>query len=442
MQQRIEIYNQPMNATNEILHMEHFRDKDVQVLAEHLKHHNSVNIIGMKRVGINNFLRYFFSHPEIKTQYVPQKEKNMLVNVDLNDLIERDLFPFWTLTLKRILDSIDQESLPDDVKEKGQRLFSESIQLKDLFVTVDSVRKILSSIASSGYYITLLFNRFDRMQEASTPAFYENLQSLKDHANRQLSFIFTSYRSLSELKPDVFTKQSLPVFCSEMYVTPAQHDDASQILTTFEQRYHLDLPHDIREEFLSVTGGHVQYIHLSVLKLKEATTIPGTRLELIEFLLNNEEAMLQSEELLDSLAEKELSVLANIASIDNPESTSDEAPYLKQTGMVGMRDGKLTVFSPLLRQALLRRSTQKPNGNADFTKKEHTLFTYLQSHEGELCEREAIIEAVWPEYAESGVSDWAVDRLVARVRGKLKAQESEYEITTVITRGYKLVKKR
>jgi DNA-binding winged helix-turn-helix (wHTH) protein len=46
---------------------------------------------------------------------------------------------------------------------------------------------------------------------------------------------------------------------------------------------------------------------------------------------------------------------------------------------------------------------------------------------------------VWPEVEELGVSDWAIDRLVARVRNKLKLQKSGFEIQTIKTRGYKLI---
>ncbi|MBI2599147.1 helix-turn-helix domain-containing protein, partial [Candidatus Curtissbacteria bacterium] len=52
--------------------------------------------------------------------------------------------------------------------------------------------------------------------------------------------------------------------------------------------------------------------------------------------------------------------------------------------------------------------------------------------------REEIIEHVWPEVEELGVSDWTIDRLVARLRMKLKNQKSKYQIVTVKTRGYKL----
>lgn len=428
--------------TTEQSYPSNFRAGDVQRLIQQLNDNNSVTLIGMKRVGINNFLRFLFQHPDVLKHQLKNYDKRLFIHVDLNDLIERDLFPFWTLTLKRIIDTVEKQQLPQSIQELSQKLFSESIQLKDLFVTVDSVRKLLTEIVTEGYSITIIFNRFDRIQEAATAAFFENLQSLKDHANRQLSYIFTSYRSLNELRPDVFTKQALSVFCTDLYLKPSNPEDSSTILTTFEDRFELQLTGALRDEFIQVTGGHVQFIHLSIIKLKESTTLPATREDLIEYLLQNEEALLQSEELLDSLNEKERSILTQLATEDKPETILTETPYLTDTGMVLIRESKPVVFSPLLRRAILRRETQKTNGNGkDFTKKEHLLFQYLQQHVNELCEREQIIEAVWPEYAESGVSDWAVDRLVARVRQKLKVQESPFEIQTVITRGYKLIER-
>lgn len=96
------------------------------------------------------------------------------------------------------------------------------------------------------------------------------------------------------------------------------------------------------------------------------------------------------------------------------------------------------LFSPLFKAYLAYVSHVIENGK-EFTKKEHALFTFLKDHEGILCEREAIIDAVWSENKELGVSDWAIDRLVARLRNKLTIQGSLYQVVTVVTRGYKLV---
>lgn len=420
-----------MSTTNTVTSP--FRSQDETTLLNHLANGSSVTLIGMKRVGINNFLKFFISKNNATPPY-------LFVMVDLNDLVEREIFPFWTLTLKRLIDAI--ETLPNNekVKKESRKQFIESIQLKDVFITVDSIQKILAMLASASYFPVLIFNRFDRMQDAATPELFYNLQSLKDHANRHMAYIFTSYRPLYELRPDVFTKQALSVFCQDMYLKPATPPDASWMLEQLETRYETRVPDHLRDDFLSITAGHAQYLHLSFLKLKDAETVPNTRQELLELLLNNEDAILQSEELLESLTEKERSIILSLADEDKPVSILAEATYLTNTGMVVIREEKPVVFSPLLRHAIIRRTMMKTNG-VEFTKKEHLLFQYLKSREGELCEREEIVEAVWPDYAESGISDWAIDRLVARVRAKLKAQNSPYEIQTVITRGYKLVKK-
>ncbi len=79
------------------------------------------------------------------------------------------------------------------------------------------------------------------------------------------------------------------------------------------------------------------------------------------------------------------------------------------------------------------------NSNVELSKKENSLFNFLKSKVGTVCEREEIIKAVWPEVEEFGISDWAIDRLVARLRVKLKSQKAKFEIQTVKTRGYKMV---
>lgn len=420
-----------MSTITETQYAINFREEDAKTLGDHLKHRNSVNIIGMKRVGINNFLRFFFFHPQAQATFMDPATKNFFVHIDLNDLVEREIYPFWTLTLKRLIDVIDAQTNDLELKKQSKKLFVESIQLKDLFVTVDSVRKILSLLVDGEYYPILVFNRFDRMKEAATPEFFGNLQSLKDHAQRNLSYIFTSYRPLYELKPDVFTKQALSVFCNDMYIKPAKEADSDSILKTFEERYQLTLPADLRHNVIELSSGHVQYLHLSILKLRDAKELPANKNALLEFLQNNEEANLLSEELFESLTKKEQELLLA------GTATNGDAHYLKATGMVNDQGN---VFSPLFASYLEKRGLVKQSGG-EFTKKEHLLFTYLKSHEGDLCEREEIIEAVWPDYAESGVSDWAIDRLVARVRVKLKNQNSPYEIQTVITRGYKLTTK-
>ena len=95
-----------------------FQQKEAEKLGKYLRMRQSVNLVGMKRVGISNFLRFFLSHEEIIPTYISKKEKHLFIPVDLNDLVEQEIYPFWTLTLKRIVDACDSSSLPDETKTK------------------------------------------------------------------------------------------------------------------------------------------------------------------------------------------------------------------------------------------------------------------------------------------------------------------------------------
>ncbi len=415
-----------------------FRQTDAQALGDHLKHHNSVTLIGMKRVGISNFLRFFLYHPQVAATYVKNGYTPLFIPVDLNDLVARELPAFWTLTLKRLVDAIETSDLPEKTKASTHKLFSESIQLQDTFFTLDSIKSLLTTISGS-YYPVLFFVRFDRLADVFTPEAFANLQGVKDAAHQKHSFVFTSHRPLHELAPKVFKRSSLSVFTQDMYLKPAQPADMRIILKTFEDRYDLKLPETLISPLLEITGGHVQYLQLTLIKLNQAPNgaWPKTKTELFNILAQEEEINLQSEELFAGLTKNEQITLLNC--LHHQKISPDEqkpSHYLWSTGLVTHKTNR--VFSPLLETYIQSREGTTPPAT-DFTKKENLLFNYLKDHLNELCERDDIIHAVWPEQEELGVSDWAIDRLVARVRAKLKSQNSPYKIITVVTRGYKLV---
>ncbi len=417
-----------------------FRKKEAEELGSQLKHHHSVVLVGMKRVGISNFLRFFLNHQDIAKTYIKNGSEQVFVQVDLNDLIERNILAFWTLLLTRLVDSVQTSSLPESAKRQCRKLFVQSIQLKDHFFTVDSVRKVLDILVTSGLYPMIFLIRFDRLQEAITPEFFSNLLGLRDAAKHKLSYVFTSYRPLHDLAPEVFKKQFLSVFSRDMYLPPATTEDMHIILDTLKGQYHTALDEATGRAVVDLSGGYVQYLQLALIRLKGETNSPKNAQELSSFLSKDEQIVFQSEELFESLTKAEKEVLRAVRY--GSQITEDQrktAEYLWNTGMVVDSKGKTHLFSPLFAE-YVKTISGSDHVNKEFTKKEHLLFTFLESHEGELCEREVIIEAVWPEHQELGVSDWAIDRLIARLRTKLKDHESPYQIVTVVTRGYKLVK--
>jgi hypothetical protein len=418
-----------------------FRENESKELGEHLKHRHCVNLIGMKRVGISNFLRFFLYHKDIPKTYIADNHKHLFVPIDLNDLVEREIYPFWTLTLKRIVDATEKSTMPQEVKNKINNLFLTTIQSQDLFLLMDNVREALVLVVDHGFLPSLFFLRFDRIADALTPSFFDNLEGLRDATHEELVYVFTSYRSLDSLFPSA--KTSLSVLAQLMYVKPALEKDMKIIYEAYRERYKFNLSKELEQSLFSLVSGNVQYLQLALIILNEKKneTI-NSKEELFELLVNDERLNLQSEELWESLIKEEKKLLIKII---REEKLSDEeknqTSYLLQTGFLIEREGKVSLLNPLFEFYLTSNGKDEKHENSTtvhLTRKEHLIFNLLKSHLGGICEREEIVEVVWPEYKDLGVSDWAIDRLVARVRVKLKQQNSPYEIVTVRTRGYKL----
>ncbi|MBI2621092.1 MAG: winged helix-turn-helix domain-containing protein [Candidatus Levybacteria bacterium] len=417
-----------------------FRKDEAQSLGNHIKNRRSVVLAGMKRVGISNFLRFFLYHDEIAKKYLDDKNY-FIVPVDLNDLVEREIYPFWVLTFKRLADAVEKRDMPQKIKKQIDFYFSDSIQSQDLFLTIDFLRKSLVLLCDQGYLPTIFLIRFDRMKDALSHDLFANIQGLLDATHNRLSYIFTSARALDHIEPSIFTRQEVLVFSDNVYVKPAKKIDAQIIFNSSIKQYNLKLNGQAVKELLRLVDGHAQYLLFALISLKELGPNIKTN-ELFEFLKKDERISLQSEELWESLTSTEQDILLKIV---GKKGLSDkefkQAEYLINTGFFDSKT--LKIFSPIFNHFIKTKAEEKKKekGGGEFSKKENLLLTFLEENKNEICEREQIIEAVWPETESLGVTDWAIDRLVARVRNKLKDRDKNYEIVTIKTRGYKLIDK-
>jgi DNA-binding response OmpR family regulator len=75
----------------------------------------------------------------------------------------------------------------------------------------------------------------------------------------------------------------------------------------------------------------------------------------------------------------------------------------------------------------------------ELSPKEFALLAYLHEQRGQVCSKDDIGDAVWPEYHE-GVYDYQVENLVRRLRAKLELDPANPQLLlTVRGLGYKLV---
>jgi pSer/pThr/pTyr-binding forkhead associated (FHA) protein len=72
--------------------------------------------------------------------------------------------------------------------------------------------------------------------------------------------------------------------------------------------------------------------------------------------------------------------------------------------------------------------------------KEFALLAFLHERGGQVCSKDDIAEAVWPEYQAEGVYDYQVENLVRRLRSKLEPDPANPQLLlTLRGLGYKLV---
>src|SRR3990167_2687491 len=441
-----------------------FRKKEAKELGEYLKLRHSVELVGTKRVGISDFLRFFLYRRGTRQKYIDRREFHLFISVDLNDLVELEIFPFWILTFKRLNDAVQTAAVSEKLKREINLLFLDSIQERDTFLTLENIRQALVKIVKAKIIPTIFLLRFDRIIDACDSQFFSNLEGLIDASARKLAYVFTGFRKIDVTVSAQFSRNFLHVFQNIIYIRPANFRDTKVVFDAFKKRYKISPKKKLEKRLIDLSGGHIQYLHLAIIilqaEMKRKKIDEG---EIFGAISKDERINLQSEEIWESLKIGEQKVLLKVYKGENfSVQEQNDAQYLWETGIVRLRDikrgpsslailrlkdkrgpslsiGKPEIFSPLFENYLDREIEKKQQtSGADFTKKEKMLYEHLRQHLDRVCEREKIIEAVWPESEELGVSDWTIDRLVARLREKLKNQKSKYQIVTVKTRGFKL----
>jgi hypothetical protein len=116
------------------------------------------------------------------------------------------------------------------------------------------------------------------------------------------------------------------------------------------------------------------------------------------------------------------------------EEIWSDHPSAEALAMVGLADHPL-LGEPAPEQPAARQRLD----TSQLTAAEHRLLKYLQQHTGEVCEKDDLIQSVWPEEVHAaGLRDDSLAQLVRRLRRKIEPEPSDPQhILTVPGRGYR-----
>jgi hypothetical protein len=240
--------------------------------------------------------------------------------------------------------------------------------------------------------LVLLLDRFEILADDFLIA--SNLRALRDAHKYQLSFVTATRRPL-----DPASELAELFFGHTLWLGPLSKSDTQWNVTRYSQRVGQGWDDEVAIKIQELTWGYP-----SLLRAVSEAYAGGAKLNLAE-LRDHPAVQRRVKEFWD----------------DEP-SEGD----VRNSGLEGL---------PLLD---LEPGPQELD-TSQLTEKEYLLLEYLRAHPNEVCSKDDLVHAVWPEdqIYERGIRDDSLAQLVRRLRVKIETDPSEPRyIQTVPGRGY------
>jgi hypothetical protein len=304
--------------------------------------------------------------------------------------------------LARVL--IDCNRLPEPSANGFWQLVHHSLATEPTAQSVDGLPPLASSITrrleSSNGKLCLILDRFDALPVAAQATIYGGLRSLRDDHKYALTYIIAARHAV-----DPRSELAELFYAHTIWLGPLSPEDARWSANGYASRAGLVWDEATLANLIELSGGYP-----ALLRATCEAVAAGCRLE--------RDALLAHPALCRRLEE-----------FWSANPSSEE-----------LRSSRLDGIPLLVQSAPCPQPAPEPGLDTSvLTSKELRLWEYLQAHPGEVCEKDALIQAVWPEDRVflNGIRDDSLAQLIRRLRQKIAEQ---HVIQTVPGRGYKYVK--
>ncbi|MFM8320621.1 MAG: winged helix-turn-helix domain-containing protein [Chloroflexota bacterium] len=367
---------------------ETYRHSEVQQITRAICTGECAALLGLSGSGKSNLVGFLANRVTLPAA-CPR-----LAPVDCNRLPEPSPAAFWAL-LVRALERLDPP-LPGAAGEVDGGPSP-----------LDALERLLEQRLQGGRGVCLLLDRFDALYDLpGFRALAGNLRALRDRFKYRLTYLTAARRPL-----DPTTELAELFFGCTVWLGPLSPEDAAWSARRDLQRY-------------GTQGSEANLARLVELSWGYPSLLRGAC-----------EAF---------AAGAELSVTGLGG---HPAVARRAAEFWSDRPGVQLVQVSRLEGHPWLARPAAAAVGQNPGPPADgpaydparLTAKEHLLLQYMQAHAGQVCEKDALVQAIWPEDVifEQGVRDESLAQLVRRLRVKIERDPAAPQfIHTVPGRGY------
>lgn len=243
--------------------------------------------------------------------------------------------------------------------------------------------------------LCLLLDRFDTLTERANSVIFSNLRALRDTYKYALTYVTATRRPL-----DPHTELAELFYANTLWLGPLSESDARWNVARYAARKSLDWDDRVAQGLIQASWGYPALLRAACEAYADGVGLDA-----------------------GSLAEH-AAVRRRAEEFWADQPGEDE---LRRSGLAGQ---------PVL--AAVR--TPVAIDATQLTAKENLLWEHFLAHPDEVCEKDDLIRAVWPEdrIYERGIRDDSLAQLVRRLREKIEADPSNPRfIQTVPGRGYR-----
>jgi hypothetical protein len=308
----------------------------------------------------------------------------------LNFIAEReDVFP-----VPNVL--VDCNRLQENTVDLLLRLVRSALEdpspAADEWLALDSLLK--RRLESSRSSLCLLFDRFETLAESPNKAIFSSLRALRDAHKYQLTFVTATRRPL-----DPYSELAELFYAHTLWLGCLSQDDTRWNIVRYSRRVGQDWPESVQERIAALTWGYPSLLRAVCEAYADGAPLEGIALQ-------------------DHPA-----VRRRLAEFWHDQPSQND---LQKAGLNG---------HPLLAPHTANMEVDL----AQLTAKEILLWEYLRAHPEQVCAKDDLIRAVWPEdrIYDQGIRDDSLAQLVRRLRLKVEPDPSAPRfIHTVPGRGY------
>lgn len=430
------------------------RFETIASLLTFVKEGNSCQLIGLPGVGRANIFGLLTFNRHVREKHLGENQKWFhFVSVDFSEVRNKPLLEATKLLFLELVESLQERNMNEEY-EKVREFFKDALSFQDELVLFQGLKKAIDFLAiEKELSIVFLIERFEEYLPSLTQDFFSNLRILRNRAKYRFSVVFSLGRPLEDILEPTLLADFYEFVVGHTVFVPLQDTALADFrLSYLEKISGKTIPEAEKKEVLELTGGHGKLSRLcyeALLADGQSSIING---KYASFFLSRKPVLGALYEIWRYLTPREQQKIEDFVFKNEPVQDT----FLEQVNLI--TNNSLTI--PLLKDFLVEHkqtalkeekvtldTTTNTIKRGEFvlsdtlTKSEFRLLTILLTHEGEVIERNALVDAVWQEAASTaGVTEQAIDQLLFRLRKKVEEDPNNPQhILTIKGRGVKFV---